>query len=157
MTDLSHTDADGKARMVDVSSKTATLRRATAESLVKLGERSFSMLRDHQAAKGDVLAVARLAGIQAAKRTFQLIPLCHQLILDSIDLEFVLKQDEHSVLITASATCHGRTGVEMEALTAVSVAALTIYDMLKAVQRDIEILNTRLVAKTGGDSGDYVR
>ena len=157
VTELSHTDADGKARMVDISSKKVTLRNATAESVVKLGKESFSVLRDHRAAKGDVLAVARLAGIQAAKKTSELIPLCHQLPLDSVDLEFVLNEDNHSVLIAATAACHGRTGVEMEALTAASVAALTIYDMLKAVQKDIEILSTRLVAKTGGRSGDYVR
>jgi molybdenum cofactor biosynthesis protein MoaC len=143
--------------MVDVTSKDATVRNATAESVVKLGEEAFSLLRQGQAAKGDVLSVAKLAGIQAAKRTFELIPLCHQLQLDSVDLAFELNDDDHTVHITASATCHGRTGVEMEALTAASVAALTIYDMLKAIQRDIEIVNTRLVSKTGGDSGDYVR
>lgn len=157
MTEPSHTDADGKARMVDISSKQVTLRSATAESEVRLGEEAFSILRENRAAKGDVLAVAKLAGIQAAKKTPDLIPLCHPLQLDRIELEFVLNEDDHSVLIVASAACHGRTGVEMEALTAASVAALTIYDMLKAVQKDIEILRTHLVAKTGGRSGDYVR
>jgi len=157
VTEPSHTDADGKARMVDISTKQVTLRSATAESVVRLGEESFSILRDNRAAKGDVLAVAKLAGIQAAKKTSELIPLCHPLPLDRIELEFVLNEDNHSVLIAASVACHGRTGVEMEALTAASVAALTIYDMLKAVQKDIEILSTRLVAKSGGRSGDYVR
>lgn len=133
------------------------MRSASAESVVKLGEESFSVLRQNRAAKGDVLAVAKLAGIQAAKKTSELIPLCHPLLLDRIEVEFVLNEADHSVLIVASVACHGRTGVEMEALTAASVAALTIYDMLKAVQKDIEILNTRLVAKSGGRSGDYVR
>jgi molybdenum cofactor biosynthesis protein MoaC len=157
VTDPSHVDGDGKARMVDVSAKQLSLRSATAESVVKLGEEAFSILRDNRAAKGDVLAVAKLAGIQAAKKASELIPLCHPLLLDRIEVEFVLNEADHSVLITASAACHGRTGVEMEALTAASVAALTIYDMLKAVQKDIEIRHTRLVAKSGGRSGEYVR
>jgi len=155
--EASHTDADGKARMVDVSPKQVTLRSATAESMVRLGKESFDVLRDNRAAKGDVLAVAKVAGIQAAKKASELIPLCHPLLLGNIELEFALNEDDHSVRIAATVACHGRTGVEMEALTAASVAALTIYDMLKAVQKDIEIVNTRLKKKSGGRSGDYVR
>ena len=157
VTKPSHTDADGKARMVDVSSKEVTSRSATAESVVKLGNESYTVLKDNRAVKGDVLAVAKLAGIQAAKKTSELIPLCHQLPLDSVDLEFVLNDDDTSLVIRATAVCHGRTGVEMESLTAVSVAALTVYDMLKAVQKDIEITGVRLIAKSGGRSGDFVR
>jgi cyclic pyranopterin phosphate synthase len=152
-----HIDSDGKARMVDVSSKDVTRRSATAESLVRLNREAFAMLRDNLAAKGDVLTVAQLAGIQAAKKTSELIPLCHQLPLDRVEITFDLDSEESSVRISATSDCHARTGVEMEALMAASVAALTIYDMLKAVQRDIEITRVRLVRKSGGRSGDYVR
>jgi cyclic pyranopterin phosphate synthase len=143
--------------MVDVSSKDVTRRSATAESLVKLNREAFAVLRDNRSAKGDVLTVAQLAGIQAAKKTSELIPLCHQLPLDRVKVAFDLDDEECTVRISATAECHARTGVEMEALTAASVAALTIYDMLKAVQRDIEIHKVRLVSKSGGRSGDYVR
>ncbi len=153
----SHLDSDGKARMVDVSQKDVTRRSATAESLVKLNRETFAVLRDNRAAKGDVLTVAQLAGIQAAKKTSELIPLCHQLPLDRVEITFDLDEEASSVRISATAECHARTGVEMEALTAVSVAALTVYDMLKAVQRDIEITQVRLVKKSGGKSGDFVR
>ena len=157
MTQPSHIDSDGKARMVDVSSKDVTHRSATAEALVKLNQETFSVLRGNRAAKGDVLTVAKLAGIQAAKRTSELIPLCHQLPLDRVEITFDLDAGTNSVRISATAECQDRTGVEMEALTAASVAALTIYDMLKAVQRDIEITQVCLVKKSGGRSGDYVR
>jgi cyclic pyranopterin phosphate synthase len=153
----SHIDSDGKARMVDVSAKDVTRRSATAESLVKLNRETFAVLRDNRAAKGDVLTVAQLAGIQVAKKTSELIPLCHQLPLDRVEITFDLDGEENSVRISGTAECHARTGVEMEALTAVSVAALTIYDMLKGIQRDIEISQVRLVRKSGGRSGDYVR
>ena len=122
--------------MIDVSAKNITRRSAAAESVVKLDEKSFAALRDNRAAKGDVLTVAKLAGIQAAKRTSDLIPLCHQLPLDGVELEFMLDENNCSVRIVATVVCHGRTGAEMEALTAVSVAALTVYDMLKAVQKE---------------------
>ena len=153
----SHIDSDGKARMVDVLSKDVTHRSATAESVVKLNQEAFVVLRDNRSAKGDVLTVAQLAGIQAAKKTSELIPLCHQLPLDRVEVTFDLDSENNSVRISATAECHARTGVEMEALTAASVAALTIYDMLKAVQRDIEIVHVYLVKKSGGRSSDYVR
>jgi cyclic pyranopterin phosphate synthase len=143
--------------MVDVSSKDVTRRSATAESLVKLNRETFELLRDNRSTKGDVLTVAQVAGIQAAKKTAELIPLCHQLALDRVDVTFDLDSENNSVRIAARAECHARTGVEMEALMAASVAALTIYDMLKAVQRDIEIRQVSLVQKSGGRSGDYVR
>jgi len=154
---LSHVGSDGKASMVDVSAKEVTRRTATAEALIKLKRETFEILRDNRSAKGDVLAVAQLAGIQAAKKTSELIPLCHQLPLDRVEITFDLDDASNVVRVTATAVCHARTGVEMEALTAASVAALTIYDMLKAVQRDIEIRQVCLVAKSGGRSGDYVR
>lgn len=153
----SHIDSDGKARMVDVSSKDVTHRSATAESVVKLNQEAFAVLRDNRSAKGDVLTVAQLAGIQAAKKTSELIPLCHQLPLDRVEVTFDLDSENNSVRISATTECHARTGVEMEALTAASVAALTIYDMLKAIQRDIEITKVGLVKKSGGRSSDYVR
>lgn len=153
----SHIDSDGKASMVDVSSKDITRRSATAESLVRLNPEAFGVLRDNRSAKGDVLTVAQVAGIQAAKKTSELIPLCHQLALDRVQITFDLDAEEQSVRVSATAECQARTGVEMEALTAAAVAALTIYDMLKAVQRDIEIAQVRLVKKSGGRSGDYVR
>lgn len=157
MTKPSHLDSDGKAKMVDVASKDITSRSATAQSMVKLNREAFEVLRDNRSAKGDVLTVAQLAGIQAAKKTSELIPLCHQLPLDRVEIGFDLKVENCSVQITATAQCHARTGVEMEALMAASIAALTIYDMLKAVQRDIEISQVYLVKKSGGRSGDYVR
>lgn len=153
----SHIDSDGNARMVDVSSKDMTRRMATAESLVKLNSEAFEVLRDNWATKGDVLTVAQLAGIGAAKKTSELIPLCHQVPLDRVEITFSLDSEDNSVRVSATAECFARTGVEMEALTACSVAALTIYDMLKAVQRDIEIAHVYLVKKSGGRSGDYVR
>lgn len=153
----SHIDADGRARMVDVGDKDRTTRTAAAETTVKLNKEAFRTLRDNRSAKGDVLAVANLAGIQAAKKTSELIPLCHQLALEQVKLDFQLNENDCSIRIVASCRCSERTGVEMEALTAVSIAALTIYDMLKAVQRDIEITGTRLLRKSGGRSGDYER
>lgn len=157
MTKSSHLDSDGKAKMVDVASKDITSRSATAQSMVKLNREAFEVLRDNRSAKGDVLTVAQLAGIQAAKKTSELIPLCHQLPLDRVEITFDLDENNSSVSVTATAQCHARTGVEMEALMAASIAALTIYDMLKAVQRDIEISQVYLVKKSGGRSGDYVR
>lgn len=157
MTKPSHIDSEGKAKMVDVSSKDVTRRTATAKASVQLNQEAFEVLRENRAAKGDVLTVSKLAGIQAAKRTSELIPLCHQIPLDRVEIGFELDSEHCSVGISATAECHARTGVEMEALTAASVAALTIYDMLKAVQRDIEITQVRLASKSGGRSGDYVR
>ena len=139
--------------MVDVGSKPVTTRSATAEGRVRVNETAFSAIRDNAMAKGDVLTVAKIAGIQAAKQTGLLIPLCHALPLDSVDVHTVLDESTCSVHVVATARCCGRTGVEMEALTAVSIACLTVYDMCKAVDRHIAIGDIRLVSKTGGRSG----
>lgn len=149
-----HLEAQGGVRMVDVGSKERTHRTAIAESRVRLNEVAFANLRANNP-KGDVLATARLAGIMAAKKTWDLIPLCHPLALTKLSVDLSPQDAERAVMVTARAECFERTGVEMEAMTAASVAALTIYDMLKAFDRGIEIGPTRLVAKTGGRSGDF--
>jgi cyclic pyranopterin phosphate synthase len=156
MTELSHFDEHGASRMVDTSAKPETLREAKASGLVRMQPATLALIRERGLAKGDVLAVARLAGIMAAKRTGDLIPLCHPLPLTSAGLDFVF-ESETTLAITATVRVFGRTGVEMEALTAVSVAALTVYDMCKAVDRGISIERIRLEAKSGGKSGDYRR
>ena len=140
--------------MVNVGDKAATHRVATARSVVRLNAEATTAVAEG-GPKGDVLGTARLAGIQAAKRTAELIPLCHPLGLDHVEVEAVLDKAAGTVTITATASLSGKTGVEMEAMTAASVAALTVYDMVKAVQRDAVIEETRLVAKTGGKSGDW--
>ncbi|XP_029569928.1 molybdenum cofactor biosynthesis protein 1 isoform X1 [Salmo trutta] len=147
---LTHTDAQGRASMVDVGSKSPTRRSATATATVHLGPTTFRLLHDNQLAKGDALAVAQLAGIMAAKQTSALIPLCHPLPLDHISVTFNLNASRLAAVVTATAHTTGRTGVEMEALTAVTVAALTLYDMCKAVSHDITITDVKLVSKTGG-------
>jgi len=152
---LSHLGPDEEARMVDVGAKAETSRRAVAEGWVKVGPAAASAISDSRVAKGNVLQVARLAGISAAKRTFELIPLCHVLPLDHVQVDLSLEGDY--VRIVASASAFARTGVEMEAMTAVSVAALTVYDMLKAVEKGIEIGPIRLLEKSGGKSGDFRR
>lgn len=157
MNKLTHTDRQGKAQMVDVGDKPITLRTATASTKVLLNEETFTLVTDNSAKKGDVLTTAKLAGIAAAKRTSELIPLCHQLPLDQVAISFRLKKDQLAIVIEAKTKCSGKTGVEMEALCACSIAALTIYDMLKAVQRDIRITDLRLDQKHGGRSGDYER
>lgn len=154
---LSHTDGQGKAQMVDVGDKPITQRTAAASTKVLLDEETFALVAENRAKKGDVLTTAKLAGIAAAKRTSELIPLCHQVPLDHVAISFQLEKDQHTIVIKAQTKCSGRTGVEMEALCACSVAALTIYDMLKAVQRDIRITDLRLDQKHGGRSGDYER
>ncbi len=154
--DLSHFDVEGASRMVDVSTKDVTDRSARASGLVRMAPSTLSLILDRKLTKGDVLAVARLAGIMAAKRTGDLIPLCHPLGIDGVTVDFE-PVDEASVKVEATVTVKGRTGVEMEALTAVSIAALTIYDMCKAVDRSIVIDQVRLEAKSGGRSGDYRR
>src|ERR1700676_54120 len=156
MTELSHFDEHGASRMVDTSAKPETLREAKASGLVRMQPATLALIRDRGLAKGDVLAVARLAGIMAAKRTGDLIPLCHPLPLTSAGLEFVF-ESETALAITATVRVFGRTGVEMEALTAVSVAALTVYDMCKAVDRGISIERIRLEEKSGGKSGHFIR
>jgi cyclic pyranopterin monophosphate synthase len=150
---LTHIGADGAARMVDVSAKPVTTREAEAKGRVVMKPETAALIRDGQAAKGDVLAAARIAGIMAAKKTGELIPLCHPLPLDAVNIDLAVAED--AVEITAIARTTGRTGVEMEALTAVSLAALTIYDMVKAVDKTMRIEAVRLTRKTGGKSGDF--
>ena len=154
MATLTHVDAAGNARMVEVGDKPVTQRVATAEGFVLLGQSAAAAVRERSAKKGDVLAVAQLAGIMAAKRTGDLIPLCHPLALDGVDVSVVLEGEK--VRIEATVRNTGRTGVEMEALTAVSVAALTVYDMLKAMDKAMRIEGVRLLSKSGGRSGDWV-
>lgn len=152
---LTHFDADGKAAMVDVGGKEVTSRSAVAKARVLMAPETLARVMEGTAAKGDVLGVARLAGIMAAKKTSDLIPLCHPLALSKVAVDLVPVPAENAVEITATAKVEGRTGVEMEALTAASVAGLTVYDMLKAVDRAMRITDVRLVEKTGGKSGDY--
>jgi cyclic pyranopterin phosphate synthase len=150
---LTHLDEAGAARMVDVSAKAETVREATAKGRVRMQPETLALIRAGDAPKGDVLAAARLAGIFAAKRTSDLIPLCHPLPLSSASVDLVLTQD--AVEITATVRTTGRTGVEMEALTAVSIAALTLYDMVKSADRAMVIEAIRLTHKSGGKSGDF--
>jgi len=156
MNELTHFDAEGASRMVDVGEKPATLRVARASGRVRMHAATLALVRDRKFAKGDVLEVARLAGIMAAKRTAELIPLCHQVPLDAVSVEFGFPDQEH-LSIQALARVTARTGVEMEALTAVSVTALTIYDMCKAVDRGMVIEQVQLEEKSGGRSGHYRR
>lgn len=154
--ELSHLDGQGHARMVDVSDKAATVREATAAGEVTMQPETLALIQAGGMPKGDVFAVARVAGIMAAKRTWELIPLCHPLPITAVSVEFTCVEPRSAVCIRASAKCTGVTGVEMEALTAVSVAALTIYDMCKAVDRAMRIQNVRLVRKSGGRSGELI-
>ena len=155
MAELSHFDGQGRAVMVDVGAKAVTSRRAVAAGRVVMSPTTLERIRDGAASKGDVLGVARIAGIMAAKRTADLIPLCHPLGLDSVTIDFVLDEPSHAVEIRAVCSVTGRTGIEMEAMTAVSVAALTVYDMCKAVDRSMRIDAVRLVRKEGGKSGVF--
>jgi cyclic pyranopterin phosphate synthase len=157
MRELSHVDARGRARMVDVSAKDETERLARAEACVTMARETLSVIEDDAVPKGDVMAVARLAGIMAAKRTDELIPLCHQLNLNSVAVQIDADTVLPGLRIVAEARSMGRTGVEMEALVAVSVAALTIYDMCKAIDRRIEVTGVRLLEKSGGRSGEWRR
>lgn len=152
-----HLGPAGGARMVDVSQKVASLRHAVAESRVSMSLEAFTRVKQASVPKGDVLGTARLAGIMAAKRTAELIPLCHPLALTKLDLALELVEAEAAISVRATVEAFDRTGVEMEALTAVSVAALTIYDMLKGIDRGMQIGPTRLIAKSGGRTGDYAR
>lgn len=153
MSDLTHLDPSGRARMVDVSQKVDTEREAMARGRVFMSPETFRMVRDGRAAKGDVLAVAQVAGIMAAKQTPQLIPMCHPLNLTSVSINFELREEEAAVDIAATVRTLGKTGVEMEALTAVAVCALTVYDMCKAVDPQMRIEGIRLARKSGGKSG----
>ena len=155
MTDLTHFDDEGKAIMVDVGDKESTRRVAVARADMQMQPETLARILDNRVKKGDVFAVARLAGIMAAKKTSDLIPLCHPLLLNSITVEFSPDSDNASVEIEATVKVNGQTGVEMEALTAVSIAALTIYDMCKAVDKTMRFGNVRLVEKSGGRSGHF--
>ncbi len=156
MSKLTHLDESGRARMVDVGSKPDTERVAVARGEVHMTKATFDLIRAGQIKKGDVLTVAQIAGITAAKRTSDLIPLCHPLPLTKVDVDLALDESLPGVVITATAKVTGKTGVEMEALTAVSVAALTVYDMAKAAEKTMRIQNIRLVEKHGGRSGDVI-
>lgn len=155
MEELTHFNEQGRAKMVDVTGKTVTCRTAVAKGEIHMSRETLGRIRTGTVKKGDVLAVAQVAGIQAAKHTWELIPMCHPLPLTGIDISFALLEEPFRVEITAAVTCTGVTGVEMEALTAVSAAALTIYDMCKAIQKDMRIEHIRLLSKSGGKSGDY--
>jgi cyclic pyranopterin phosphate synthase len=154
MSKLTHLDEQGRAHMVDVGAKPDTERVAVARGEVHMKKETFDLIRAGQIKKGDVLTVAQIAGISAAKRTSELIPLCHPLFLSKVDIDLVLDESIPGAVITATAKVTGKTGVEMEALTAVSVAALTVYDMAKAVEKTMRIQNIRLIEKHGGQSGD---
>ena len=155
--DFTHFDDQGNARMVHVGDKSITKRTAVAAGRVLMNQKTFELVRSGGVKKGDVLTVAQIAGIMGAKHTPDLIPMCHPILLSGVDLELSLNEEMCSVDILATTTCTGSTGVEMEALTAVSTAALTVYDMCKAVQRDMVIDDIRLLKKSGGQSGDFVR
>lgn len=154
---LSHIDERGRARMVDISHKSTSARTAVAAGRVHLGPEAFAQVQEDAVQKGDALGVARVAGVLGAKQTSRLIPLCHDVLLQNVELEFTLNDEATSIDVRAIVKTEGPTGVEMEALTAVSVAALTVYDMCKSVSKDIHISDVRLLAKTGGQSGDYRR
>ena len=153
---LTHTDAAGKAHMVDVGDKRITKRVAVAQSRITLGQEAFQLVEENKMKKGDVLTVAQLAGISAAKQTSSLIPLCHNIPLNNVKVDLTLEPHSHSVLIQGKASCTSATGVEMEALTAVSVAALTVYDMCKAVSHNMAISDIQLLEKTGGKKDVYL-
>jgi cyclic pyranopterin monophosphate synthase len=157
MSDLTHIDERGRARMVDVSAKDETERVARAEACVTMAPETLAVIEDQAVAKGDVIAVARLAGIMAAKRTHELIPLCHQLNLTSVSVDITADAAVPGLRVTTEARLRGRTGVEMEALVAASVASLTIYDMCKAIDRGMEVGGVRLLEKSGGRSGTWKR
>lgn len=157
MSDFTHFNEQGRAKMVDVGEKPISQRVAVAAGRVLVNEETFTLIRSGGMKKGDVLTVAQIAGVMGAKRTPDLIPLCHPILMDGIDLELHLDESRLSVEICASVSCGGRTGVEMEALTAVTTAALTVYDMCKAVQKDMVITDIRLLSKTGGVHGEYHR
>ena len=155
MSQLTHINAAGEAHMVDVSAKAETVREARAQVFVLMSAETLKMIMEGSHHKGDVFATARIAGIQAAKRTWELIPLCHPLMLSKVEVNLTAQPEHNRVRIDSLCRLTGKTGVEMEALTAASVAALTIYDMCKAVQKDIVIDQLRLLSKSGGKSGDF--
>lgn len=156
MAEFTHFDAEGRAIMVDISAKETTARSATAKAVILMQPETKALIQNGKLKKGDVLGVARLAGIMAAKRTADLIPLCHPLMLTAVTVDFAVEESIPGVEVTATCSLNGRTGVEMEALTAAAVAALTVYDMCKAADRGIQITDLRLVHKSGGKSGDFM-
>ena len=155
MNKLTHLDATGNAHMVDVSDKHITSRSATAKALVLMLPETLALILGGTAKKGDVLATARIAGIMAAKKTHELIPLCHPLLITKVSIDFVADEKTSSIAVSATVRVEGKTGVEMEALTACSIAALTLYDMCKAVDRGMKITDLRLTEKSGGKSGTF--
>lgn len=155
MKNFSHTDKSGKAKMVDVSSKEITVRTAEAFAEVQVSKKVFDKIKSNEIQKGDVLAVAKISGIQAAKKTSELIPLCHNIFISSIDVVLNLNEKKNIVEIKSFAKTTAQTGIEMEALTAVSISALTIYDMCKALDKSITIKEIKLLSKTGGKSGNF--
>ena len=155
MSRLTHLDAQGNAHMVDVSEKDVTARSATAAARVEMRPETLALILEGKAKKGDVLATARIAGIMAAKKTHELIPLCHPLMISKVSVEFTPDTEHSAVEVTATVKVEGKTGVEMEALTACSVACLTLYDMCKAVDRAMKITDLRLIEKAGGKSGHF--
>ena len=157
MSDLTHIDAEGRARMVDVGEKAETARTASAEGLIRMTLETLDAIEQNALSKGDALAAARIAGIMAAKRTAELIPLCHPIALTDVGVDLQADRSLPGVRVTAWASTRGRTGVEMEALAAVTVALLTIYDMAKALERGMEISGVRVTEKRGGRSGDWKR
>ena len=157
MADFTHFNEQGRAKMVDVGEKPVTVRTAVAGARVLVNAETFALIRSGGMKKGDVLTVAQIAGVMGAKRTPELIPMCHPILIDGIDLQLSLDEASCAVEIRASVSCAGRTGVEMEALTAAATAALTVYDMCKAVQKDMVITDLCLLSKTGGVHGDFER
>lgn len=157
MKKLSHINSKGKAEMVDVSEKEITTRTAEAYAEVKVSKEVFNAIKNNSVQKGDVLSIAKFAGIQAAKKTSELIPLCHNIFISKIDVEMKLNSKKKTVEIRSFAKTNAQTGIEMEALTAVSIAALTVYDMCKAIDKSMVIGEIKLLSKTGGKSGDYIR
>lgn len=157
MSDFTHFNEEGRAKMVDVGVKDTSRRTAVAAGRVLVNKHTFELIKTGGMKKGDVLTVAQVAGVMGAKRTPDLIPMCHPILMDGIDMKLSLNEERLSVEIEATVSCDGRTGVEMEAMSAVSTAALTVYDMCKAVQKDMVITDIRLMSKTGGVHGDFKR
>ena len=157
MNKLTHIDTHGKAKMVDISGKIDSVRVARAHAEVLVSDKVFDRINQNNLAKGDVVATARIAGIQAAKKTSKLIPLCHNILIDDVKVDFILNNEKKTVEINTEVKTTSKTGVEMEALTAASVSALTVYDMCKALDKSIKISNIKLLSKSGGKSGDYIR
>ena len=154
---LSHLDKDGSANMVDISEKNITTRAAYASCVVFLSEKAYQLVKKNQIEKGNVLNIAKIAAISASKKTHDLIPLCHQIPLSKVDVEFIFNDEKNTIKIQSTALTDWKTGVEMEALTAVSIASLTIYDMCKSVDKSMKITDIKLDKKTGGKSGPYIR